>query len=52
MAFGSRVVAGIVRFLREFDEAHDHARTGRLPARLRPGDDRPGPDGRNCHEIS
>ncbi|WP_169288506.1 hypothetical protein [Chelativorans sp. ZYF759] len=47
-----RLVAGLARFLREFDEAYEHARTGRRPARLNAPGGQPGRRGRNCHETS
>lgn len=46
-----RLIAPIIRALREFDEALEHARTGRAPERLRRRPAPPAPAGRNCHET-
>lgn len=47
-----RLISAIAAFLREFDEALEHARTGRMPERLRPRKDQPNAAGRKCHETS
>lgn len=46
-----RLLLAIRRFLVEFDEAHEHARTGHPPQRLRleEGGRR---NGRKCHQTS
>lgn len=46
-----RFLSAIRGFLIEFDEAHEHARTGHPPQRLR-HEDSGRRNGRKCHQTS